>query len=224
MKRQLLKRVSAFLCVLALVVPASAQTKQQEKVQKSTEILNEFKNMKESIPEQLIQQAEGIVIIPSMINAGLGIGGKRGKGVAMVKNADGNWSDPLFVTLTGGSIGFQAGVQAVDLVLVFKNRATLADIGQRKFSLGGDASVAAGPVGRNATASTDEKLDAEVYSYSRSKGLFAGITLNGTVLDVDKEFNTAFYGKNVKASSVLSTSSTTSQSSVKDLKESLNSF
>jgi len=223
MKTQMLKKVGLFLCVLALVVPASAQQKQQEKIHKSTEILNEFKSMKESIPEQLLQQAQGIVIIPNMINAGLGLGGKRGKGVAMVKNADGNWSDPLFVSLTGGSIGFQAGVQSVDLVLVFKNRSTLANIVQRKFNLGGDVSVAAGPVGRSSSANTDLKLDAEVYSYSRSKGLFAGISLNGTVLDVDNSYNTAFYGKTVKPSSVLSRSSS-SQSSVKDLKESLNTF
>jgi len=223
MKTQMLKKVGLFLCILALVVPVSAQEKQQEKIQKATEILNEFKNMKESIPEQLLQQAHGIVIIPNMINAGLGIGGKRGKGIAMVKNADGNWSDPLFVTLTGGSIGFQAGVQSVDLVLVFKHRSTLANIVQRKFSLGGDVSVAAGPVGRSSSANTDLKLDAEVYSYSRSKGLFAGISLNGTVLDVDNSDNAAFYGKTVKPSSVLSRSSS-SQSSVKDLKETLNTF
>jgi len=224
MKKQVLKRIGLLVCFLAVAVPVWSQGKQKEKIQKSTEILNEFKNMKESIPEHLLQEANGIVIIPNLINAGLGIGGKRGKGIAMVKNSDGNWSDPLFVSLTGGSIGFQAGVQSVDLVLVFKNRSTLANIGEREFNLGGDVSVAAGPVGRSTSASTDAKLDAEVYSYSRSKGLFAGISLNGTVLSVDDSANTAFYGKDVKSAAVLSTSSSSTQSQVKSLKESLNNF
>lgn len=219
-----LKKIGLFLGLLVVAAPAISQEKQEEKIQKSTEILNQFKNMKESIPQQLIDQANGIVIIPNLINAGLGIGGKRGKGVAMVRNADGNWSDPVFISLTGGSIGFQAGVQSVDLVLVFKNRSTLTNIGTKSFNLGGDVSVAAGPVGRSSSAGTDSKLDAEAYSYSRSKGLFAGISLNGTVLGVDEDANTAFYGKDVKAASVFSTSSKSSHSQVKTLKESLNNF
>ncbi len=224
MKTKIFKSMLLLFITTAIVNPLKAQEKQDEKIQKSTEILNEFKHMKESIPEQLMQQAQGVVIIPNLINAGLGVGGKRGKGVAMVKNADGNWSDPVFVTLTGGSVGFQAGVQAVDLVLVFKKRSTLANIGKRNFNLGGDISVAAGPVGRSSTADTDAKLEAEVYSYSRSKGLFAGISLNGSVLGVDSDANTAFYGKDVKAASVFSSSKASAQSSVKELKESLDTF
>ena len=224
MKTKIFKSMLLLFITTAIVNPLKAQEKQDEKIQKSTEILNEFKHMKESIPEQLMQQAQGVVIIPNLINAGLGVGGKRGKGVAMVKNADGNWSDPVFVTLTGGSVGFQAGVQAVDLVLVFKKRSTLANIGKRNFNLGGDISVAAGPVGRSSTANTDAKLEAEVYSYSRSKGLFAGISLNGSVLGVDGDANTAFYGKDVKAASVFSSSKASAQSSVKELKESLDTF
>lgn len=207
-----------------MVNTVQAQEKQNEKIRKSAEILSEFKGMKESIPEELFQQAEGVVIIPGLINAGLGIGGKRGKGVAMVKNNDGTWSDPLFVTLTGGSIGFQAGVQSVDLVLIFKNRSTLVNIGERTFNLGGDISVAAGPVGRSSTANTDYKLESEVYSYSRSKGLFAGISLNGTVLGVDEDANHSFYGKDVTAATVLTSSKASAKAPVKELKESLNSF
>ena len=113
----------------------------------------------------------------------------------MVKLADGNWSNPVFVTITGGSVGLQAGVQSVDLVLIFKSRETLEKIGNGSFTLGGDISATAGPVGRNSTASTDYKLEAEVYSYSRSKGLFAGISLSGAAIDIDSKGNKAFYGQ-----------------------------
>ena len=155
--------------------------------------------MKESIPHELLDISEGIIIIPKMINAGFVLAGKRGKGVAMVKNEDGTWSDPAFVTITGGSVGFQAGIQAVDLVLIFKHRETLENIGNGTFTIGGDISATAGPVGRNSTATTDYKMEAEVYSYSRSKGLFAGISLTGSALSVDEEANNSFYGKSIDA-------------------------
>jgi lipid-binding SYLF domain-containing protein len=146
------------------------------------------------------------VIIPNLINAGLGIGGQRGKGVAMLKKADGSWSNPVFVTLTGGSIGFQAGVQAIDLVLVFTKGSILTSLEKGEFNLGGSAAVAAGPYGRSSSASTDTKFDAEVYSYSRSKGLFAGISLNGSKLSVDQDANTAFYKTNGSANAIFSSS------------------
>ncbi|WP_256012558.1 lipid-binding SYLF domain-containing protein [Desertivirga xinjiangensis] len=210
--------------IMAATAPVQAQEKQEDKIAKSAEILTDFRTMKESIPEQLIQQAEGMVIIPSLINAGLGIGGKRGKGIAVVKDANGQWSDPVFVTLTGGSFGLQAGVQSVDLVLVFKNRSTLIGVGKGTFNLGGDLSVAAGPVGRSTTADTDYKLEAEVYSYSRSKGLFAGISLNGSVLSVDENANSAFYGKKVTATSVFAAPNDAPASSVKSLRTALDAF
>jgi SH3 domain-containing YSC84-like protein 1 len=210
------------LTAVAALQPAVAQEKQDEKIQKSVEVIRDFSGMKESIPSQLIQQAEGIVIIPNLINAGLGIGGKRGKGVAMVKNADGSWSDPVFVTLTGGSIGFQAGVQSVDLVMVFRHKSSLTEIGKADFTLGGDASVAAGPVGRSGSANTNYKLDAEVYSYSRSKGLFAGISLNGARLSVDADANKNFYGSSTTAARVFTKGTPSSESSVSTLKSAVN--
>lgn len=193
MKTLNINLLSLFLLVLMSTGLLNAQEKQDEKLQKSVEVLREFAGMKENIPAELMQRAEGIVVIPNLIKAGLGIGGQRGKGVAMVKKADGSWSDPVFVKLTGGSIGFQAGVQAVDLVMVFTNKSTLANLGNGEFTLGGSAGVAAGPVGRSSSASTDLKLDAEIYSYSRSKGLFAGLTLNGSRLSPDEDANKAFY-------------------------------
>ena len=183
-------------------VPLFSQEKQHEKIQKSTEVLKEFAAMKESIPAQLMEKAEGIIVIPNLIKAGLGIGGQRGKGVAMVKRSNGSWSDPAFITLTGGSIGFQAGVESIDLVMVITKGGILRDLGKGEFTLGGDISVAAGPFGRSTSATTDDDFDAEVYSYSRSKGLFAGLTLNGSRISSDEDANKDFYGSHHTATAV----------------------
>ena len=199
-----------------------SQEKESEKVAASAKVLNSFVAMKEKIPQKLLQVTEGIIVIPKLLNAGFVVGGKRGKGVAVVKREDGTWSDPVFITLTGGSIGFQVGVQSIDLVLVFKNRETLEKIGRGSFTLGGDASVTAGPVGRNSSASTDYKLEAEVYSYSRSKGLFAGISLSGSALDVDSKANANFYGEEIDAAAIFSADSTRkSQQAAANLKTTL---
>ncbi|MEO6844324.1 MAG: lipid-binding SYLF domain-containing protein, partial [Ginsengibacter sp.] len=160
-------------------------SKQEQKIVASTQVLKDFGEMKDDIPQELLKITEGIIVVPKLINAGFVLAGKRGKGIAMVKLEDGSWSNPVFVTITGGSVGFQIGVQAVDLVLIFKHRETLQDIGKGSFTLGGDISVTAGPLGRSSSASTDTKFEAEVYSYSRSKGLFAGISLGGSEIAVD---------------------------------------
>jgi len=192
--------------------------KEQEKIEASTKVLQDFSQMKESIPKELMEVTQGIIVVPKLINAGFVVGGKRGKGIAMVKLEDGTWRNPVFVTITGGSVGLQIGVQAVDLVLVFKNRETLQDIGNGSFTLGGDVSVTAGPVGRSSSASTDYKLEAEVYSYSRSKGLFAGISLGGSAISIDKNANKAFYGNDDDAKTLFADTSTSSDS-VEQLKD-----
>lgn len=199
---------------------AGAQEKEQQKIEAATTVLSDFNKMKESIPSELLAVTQGIIIVPKLINAGFVVGGKRGKGIAMVKKADGSWSNPVFVTMTGGSVGAQIGVQSVDLVLIFKHSSSLTDIKKSSFTLGGDLSVAAGPVGRSSTASTDYKLDAEVYSYSRSKGLFAGITLNGASLNIDAASNTSFYGKPATAHTIFNTAASSS-AQVKELKSTL---
>ncbi len=206
--------------MILLYNPSFSQEKQQDKIVKATTVIKNFSGMKENIPAELMQKAEGIIIIPGLINAGLGIGGKRGKGLAMVKNEDGSWSNPAFVTLTGGSIGFQIGVQSIDLVMVFMHKSTLMNIGQGEFTLGGDISVAAGPVGRSSSATTNTELDAEVYSYSRSKGLFAGISLNGAQLDIDEDSNREFYADKSDAASIFGTSVSTDKN-VKSLKSAI---
>jgi len=199
-------------------LPVKSQEKQEDKIAATTAVLKDFGKMKESIPAELLKITEGIIIVPKLINAGFVVAGKRGKGVAMVKLEDGTWSNPVFVTITGGSLGLQVGVQSVDLVLIFKSRETLKKIGNGSFTLGGEISATAGPVGRNSTASTDYKMEAEVYSYSRSKGLFAGISLSGSAIDIDSKGNEAFYGTNADAKTLFSNSTETTAASVTSMK------
>lgn len=149
------------------------------------------------VPNQLLAKAEAIAVIPDVVKAGLVVGGRHGRGLISVRAADGNWSNPSFIKISGGSIGFQAGVQSTDVVLVFRSKRGVDSIVNGKFTLGADAAVAAGPVGRNAQASTDGQLKAEIYSYSRSRGLFAGVALDGSVLSIDHKGNQNIYGSKV---------------------------
>ncbi len=211
------------LSLFVVLISAKADDKETERIHSAANVLKDFGAMKESIPKELITKYEGIVIIPKLINAGLGIGGKRGKGVAMVKLANGKWSDPVFVTLTGGSVGFQIGVQSVDLVLVFRHKNVLTDIKKGNFTIGGDISAAAGPVNRNKSATTDYKLEAEIYSYSRSRGLFAGISLNGSGLNIDNNADSNFYGNEDSSKEIFAESKNDSEA-VSGLKETLKAF
>ena len=145
------------------------------------------------VPEAIIEKAQAVVVIPSTVKGALLIGAQRGKGVMSAKSASG-WSSPAFVTLTGGSLGLQIGGQATDIVLVVVNERGIDNLAQNTFKIGGDASVAAGPVGREATASTDYKLQAQILSYSRSRGLFAGISLAGSTIRADRDANEKIYG------------------------------
>lgn len=150
-----------------------------------------------SIPQDLLRDARAIAVIPDRIKAGFIFGGSRGEGLISVKTADGTWSNPSFITMTGGSVGFQAGVSSTDVVLVFRTQRGVDSIVRGKFTLGADASAAAGPVGRTASASTDAQMKAEIYSYSRSRGLFAGVALDGSALRIDYDANAAVYGAGI---------------------------
>jgi lipid-binding SYLF domain-containing protein len=214
--------ISPILLGLVLVM-ASATTddsKETERVHKAINVLKDFSEMKESIPHDLIAECQGIVIIPGMINAGFIGAGKHGRGVALVKLDDGRWSDPVFITLDGGSVGLQIGVQSVDLVLVFRHKGVLTKVKEGDFTIGGDASAAAGPVGRSASANTDYKMEAEVYSYSRSRGLFAGISINGANLGIDKISNEDYYGSGVSSEEIFGMAKSNTDA-VKELKETL---
>lgn len=225
MKANRFSKLFSLIIIFSLFfVQAKSQEKQEDKINASTQVLKDFGNMKENIPEQLLKVTEGIIIVPKLINGGFVLAAKRGKGLAMVKLPDGTWSNPVFVTITGGSVGLQAGVQSVDLVLIFKQRETLEKIGKGSFTLGGDISATAGPVGRNSTASTDYKMEAEVYSYSRSKGLFAGISLGGAAINVDSKADEAFYGKDIDSNTLFTSSGENATASVTAMKTELESL
>ncbi|MGA7826352.1 MAG: lipid-binding SYLF domain-containing protein [Geobacteraceae bacterium] len=166
------------------------------KINASTEVLQEITGIPEGISPDLLSNAYGIVIIPGTIKVGFFFGGRYGTGIAMMRNENGTWSNPSFLYLGGGSFGLQIGAISSDIILVFKTRKSIMGLTRGNFTLGADAAVAAGPVGRRAEASTDWQLKAEIYSYARSRGFFAGISLDGTVLAVDTTANENFYGKN----------------------------
>ena len=197
-----MSRLPKFLLPLAVLVAAlaasghaTAAPTEEERARNAVRVLQEIQQIPEqAIPDKLLDEARGIIVVPDTIKAGLVLGGRRGHGLMSVKGADGTWSSPVFVTLTGGSIGFQAGVQSADVVLVFRNDRSLDDIVNGKFTLGADAGVAAGPVGRNAAAATDGQFKAEIWSWSRARGLFAGIALDGAVLKIDDDANQIVYG------------------------------
>jgi lipid-binding SYLF domain-containing protein len=191
----------ALLLALLLAVPAPAQAQLREDVtvDTSTAVLAELtQDPEDGIPSALLRGAQGIAIIPNVIKAGFVVGGRYGRGVVLVREPNtGAWSHPVFLTIGGGSVGAQIGAQASDLVLVFRNRRGVDSflMNRGKFTLGADAGVAAGPVGRQFEAGTDAKLAAEIYSYSRSRGLFAGVSLEGAVLALDWKANVAYYGE-----------------------------
>jgi lipid-binding SYLF domain-containing protein len=220
MKTLKLLGMPLLMTLLLVFTSFKDESKETERLHEAANVLKEFDTMKESIPHDLISEYKGIVIIPSMVNAGLGIGGKRGKGIAIVKLDNGTWSDPVFVTLTGGSIGPQIGVQAVDLVMVFRHKGALTKVKNGDVTIGGDISAAAGPVGRSTSANTDYQFKAEVYSYSRSRGLFAGISLNGTSLAIDKSADRAYYGDSMTAQDIFNDSKSTTEA-VTNLKNTL---
>lgn len=186
---------ASFLLASLIAAPASAATKEEQRVVDATAVVEQLLNIPEqSIPPSLLARAHGIAVIPNMIKAGFIVGGRHGKGVLIVRQPDNTWSNPAFVRMTGGSVGWQAGAQSTDIILVFKTRRSVEGITNGKLTLGADASVAAGPVGRHTEVATDIKFKSEVYSYSRSRGLFAGVALEGAGLTMDRKGNAAFYG------------------------------
>lgn len=184
-----------FIWSIIIALPAAAATREERRVADATDVLDQLRRIPEqSIPPALLSRAYGVAVIPSVIKIGFGLGARRGKGVLVVRQKDGSWSNPSFITLTGGSFGFQVGAQSTDIILVFKTRKSVDGIANGKLTLGADASVAAGPVGRHTAVATDIKFKAEVYSYSRSRGLFAGVALEGAGMTMDRKANAAFYG------------------------------
>jgi lipid-binding SYLF domain-containing protein len=201
---------------------AAVSTEEEKRVEEAIVVLREIVSVpEEGLPEALLRNAHGIAIIPGVIKGAYGIGGQYGKGVLLVQESWG-WSNPSFITLAGGSFGWQIGLQKSDVVLVFKSRKSIEDIAEGKITLGADASVTAGPVGRGAEASTDLDLEAEIYSYSKSKGLFAGVALKGGVIQIDGKANEAFYGdRSITAGTIFTDPDLKTPSAAEKLKKEL---
>jgi len=179
----------------SLLVTRPAQADPDQTVRSADQVLHEVMAIPaRRIPETLLAEAQGVAIIPDVIKIGFVAGIRRGHGVVLIRDDQGNWTWPQFVTLTGGSFGWQAGVQGSDVVLVFMTKKSVEGLLRGKFTVGADASVAAGPVGRNAAAATDARLKAEILSYSRSRGLFVGLALDGSAIEIDDGEHLAYYG------------------------------
>lgn len=193
--QRILVVLAAFLVTLAFSPAARAELRTDQRLAESQRVLDSFVNLnEEAIPSWLLDRAYGIVIVPRVIKGAIIFGGRGGKGIMAVRNPDGSWSNPVFVTLGGASVGLQWGVQATDVILVLMSRKSVEGIAGGKVTLGADASVAAGPLGRTAGAATDAMLKAQVLSYSRSEGLFLGASLEGSVIAVDDKSNELAYG------------------------------
>jgi len=189
--------VSVVLFVFTFTSPVSAGD-ESSKVRDATEVMSDIMAIPEkSIPPSLLNNAYAVAVIPNVIKGGFVFGGRYGWGVLVVKTKERKWSAPAFISIAAGSVGYQIGLQSIDVILVFKSKKSVDRITKGKFTLGADASIAAGPVGRAASAGTDIRLEAEIYSYSRSRGLFAGVSLEGSALQMKDESNRLFYNKEV---------------------------
>lgn len=187
--------VAAAVAFSAVTMPSVRANGPAETMVESEQVLSELMAIPgRQIPRSLLERAQGIAVIPNVIKIGFVAGARRGHGVVLVRDADGEWSLPQFVTLTGGSVGWQAGIQGTDVVLIFTTRKGVDGLMNGKFTVGVDASVAAGPVGREAAAGTDATLQSEILSYSRSRGLFVGASLEGTALEIDHDAHLFYYG------------------------------
>jgi lipid-binding SYLF domain-containing protein len=193
-----------FLLVVSAAAFPPDRSDEVKRLQRATEVFQEImKTPDKGIPEDLLDKADCIAVVPGLKKGGLGIGGKYGKGVIMCRKPGHNWTAPLFITIEGGSFGLQLGFEQIDVVMLIMNRKGVEKLIGDKFTVGADASAAAGPVGRQTSAQTNIRMDAEILTYSRAKGLFAGISLDGATLRPDKDGNRDFYGKDIDARKIL---------------------
>ncbi len=180
-----------------LCTAADAATREEKRVADAADVLDQLVRIPEkTVPPALLSRAYAVAVIPNVVKAAFGLGARRGKGIIVIRQDDNSWSNPAFITITGGSFGWQVGAQSTDIILVFKTRKGVDGIENGRLTLGADASVAAGPLGRQVGVATDVKFRAEVYSYSRNRGLFAGVALEGSGVTMDRKANAAFYGSN----------------------------
>lgn len=190
--------------VMLFCVNAKISSEEKERISNAVDVLNQLLDTPDkSIPKEIVDKCECMVVIPSVKKGAFVVGGQYGKGLATCRTSPKGWSAPVFFSLKGGSFGLQIGGQSIDLVLVVLNDKGINSLLKDKFTLGADASVAAGPVGRATSAETDAALKAEILAYARTQGLFAGISLKGSSLKPDKEANLGLYGKQITAKEIL---------------------
>ena len=195
----------AALIAMAVAPSASAQGKEQDRVENAGRVMKEIMDVPDDIPQSVIDKADCVVVLPSVLKFAIGIGGSYGRGVMTCRGGEnfrGHWGPPTMMALEGGSFGLQLGGQATDFVLLLMNERAASSILSSKVKLGGDVSAAAGPVGRNASAESDVTLRAQILSYSRARGLFAGISLAGSTLRPDNDANKRLYGKEISAKEI----------------------
>ena len=200
------KTLLGFSLAFALAVPVFAQDKESDRVENAGKVMQEILNAPDGIPQSVLDKADCIVILPSVLKFAIGIGGSYGRGVMTCRGGSkfhGPWSAPAMIALEGGSAGLQLGGNATDFILLLMSPRSAQNILKSKVKLGADASAAAGPVGRTASAETDVTLRAEILSYSRSRGLFAGVSLAGSTLRPDNGANKNLYGKEVSAADIV---------------------
>ena len=201
-----MKKVMFFVALVSLGTlcwAGSAREDATDRLNNATQVMHEIMGMPDKgIPEEVFEHAKCVAVVPHMVKGGFVFGGKGGKGVATCRTANG-WSAPAFITISGGNWGLQIGVEAVDLVMIIQNEKGMQKLLESNFHLGADASAAAGPVGRHAEAGTDWKMDTEILTYSRAKGVFAGLTLEGASIRQDDDSRHAIYGHKVTTRELL---------------------
>ncbi|MFQ5525309.1 MAG: lipid-binding SYLF domain-containing protein [Thermoanaerobaculia bacterium] len=193
------------VCLGAVVAtPAVGDARLAQKVRTSEEVFQELLSSPDrEVPEELLERARCVAVLPGVVKGAFGWGGKHGRGVLSCRNEAGEWSAPVFVRVSGGSFGFQVGVQAADLVLFMMSERSIRSLLKSKFTLGGDVNVAAGPLGRSAEAATDARFRAEIYSYAKARGFFAGVSVEGARLAPHRKSMTRYYGQPLDARAVL---------------------
>jgi lipid-binding SYLF domain-containing protein len=202
----MIRKISLTICIMLVGVMAYAANKEQERLENCGTVMQEIMNLPDNIPQEVMEKAECVIVFPSVLKAAFVVGGTYGRGAMVCRTGHefrGPWGSPAMYALEGGSIGFQIGGEATDLVLLVMNHRGADSILNSKVKLGGDASIAAGPVGRDASATTDAFMRAEVLSYSRSRGLFVGISLEGTTLRPDDDATADVYGQKLTAREIV---------------------
>ncbi|MCD8234094.1 MAG: lipid-binding SYLF domain-containing protein [Cloacibacillus porcorum] len=203
------RKITIFALIALLVAGAAqaafAETAHMRRIRLSTDLINKMaKEQDADALADVIKSGKGVAIFPAVTKAGLDIGGQTGEGVVFLRQSNGRWTGPAFMGISGASIGFQIGVQSVGLVLVITNeQGQRAFTGGNSFKLGADVAIAAGPVGRDTSAATDGRAKASIYSYSMSKGLFAGISIDGSVINQNRDANKAYWGRDISAANAL---------------------